>query len=290
MEGGARVAMIEAAASDERGRPGRAAQDARGTARRGDDHPVRGRRGPAAADHPVPLRSAPAGSRRRPRRRGDPRRPRPDRRPTGRPARAAVRRPARAGDGLCPLAGGRPLRGELARGCSTCRRVTVRPGWPRSGRAGPTALDLVDALDAAPRRRPSRVAAQAGSGGPRPSRRDRHPDDADRRPDDAADDAATTARPGPSRPPTPPRRRGPHRGLAGRHPRRRARRRGRDRVRPRPRPPRGVRRRRRPPSTRRPRPASSPPSSGAPSWSPATSRPELVLDSLVLAWPERRAA
>ena len=88
--------------SHERGRPGGAPQDPRGTGSRRHAHPVRGCRGPDPSDHPLTLGAHPPWARRDPRHRDAPHRGR-----HGRPAACGAARPdrwraARDGHGLGP--------------------------------------------------------------------------------------------------------------------------------------------------------------------------------------------
>ena len=106
--------------ADERGRPVRAAQDARGAAGRRDHHPVRRRRGAAPADRPVALLPGPARARRAARHRGDRRRPRPRRSADGRPSGPAGRWPPGSRARLRPGARGGPHPG----------RADTRPARP----------------------------------------------------------------------------------------------------------------------------------------------------------------
>ena len=294
VEGGARVAIIEGA--------DRMNEDAQSALLKTLEEPPAGvtivlcadQRGAPPADRPIALLPGPPRARRAARHRGDPRRPRPGRSADRGPARAGW--PA-AGPGLALAYARAPeavlIRAELTRVLLdlTDARPSARLAAARA--AIPRAMALSAALSAAgtagPPARPTRRRGRAA----RPRRRLRH-----RRPTDAADDDDADGRPdergrGPAtHVPATERRRGVEillglwadvaRDLVlvgvGRRP-----------VGPRHGPARGARRDRRPRSRRAPPRRSSSARARSAELLAANVSPELILDSLVLAWPRAPA-
>ena len=157
-------------APDERRRAVRAPQDARGAARRHDADPVLGRRGAAAADRPLALRSDPP---RAGRRRATSRRSSTSRDLADAPTAARLARLAGGRAGLAVAYAAAPeaeaLRGEIGRMLARPPRRRARRAAPLGVRADRRAPEASPRCRRRPRRRRRRPRPDAG----RPARRRR---------------------------------------------------------------------------------------------------------------------